>query len=232
MSSTSSPGRLESLADEPDLTLAAPADEVGDGSDRLLRVTRALIAEHRVRGGHHPSDLQAAQMQRSSVYWRYKDKDTLVNAAVAEPFLALLNPIRSLVDSTDLWLELSSALETMMYRIQAEPDTVKAGLLLKLQRWEPPTAAGSAVLEGTRAAEAELADWFGWVLPRNTVPKMSTRTWPGSWPASSTDSCLRRRWVTLSGRFCGQDPISLLTAVRTTRPAADLHSVNSSSPLR
>jgi AcrR family transcriptional regulator len=104
-------------------------------------------------------------MQRSSVYWRYKDKDTLVKAAVAEPFLALLKPLRSLTEPTDSWPELSRALETMMNRIQAEPDTVKAGLLLKMQRWEPPTLGGSAVLEGSRAAEADLASFFGRIMP-------------------------------------------------------------------
>ena len=104
-------------------------------------------------------------MQRSSVYWRYKDKDTLVKAAVAEPFLALLKPLRSLTEPTDSWPELSRALETMMNRVQAEPDTVKAGLLLKMQRWEPPTLGGSAVLEGSSAAEADLASFFGRIVP-------------------------------------------------------------------
>ena len=188
----------QSLAREPDPT-APPADEEGGGEDPLLRVTRALIAEHGYEGATISRICAAAQMQRSSVYWRYKDKDALVKAAVAEPFLALLNPLRSLTDSTDSWPELSRALETMMQRMQAEPDTVKAGLLLKLQRWEPPTAAGSAVLEGTSAAEAELAAWFGRICRRNTVPNRSTRTWRGSWPGSLTDSCSHRRWGTPSG---------------------------------
>jgi hypothetical protein len=53
----------------------------------------------------------------------------------------------------------------MMNRIQAEPDTVKAGLLLKMQRWEPPTLGGSAVREGSSAAEADLAAFFGRIMP-------------------------------------------------------------------
>ena len=155
----------QSLAREPDLATAPPADEERDEEDPLLRVTRALIAEHGYEGATISRICEAAQMQRSSVYWRYKDKDALVKAAVAEPFLALLNPLRSLTDSSDVWPELTRGLETMMQRMQADPDTVKAGLLLKLQRWEPPTAAGSAVLAGANLAEAELAAWFGRVLP-------------------------------------------------------------------
>jgi len=153
----------QSLTGEPDT--AASVDEVGGGEDPLLRVTRSLIAEHGYEGATISRICAAAQMQRSSVYWRYKDKDTLVKAAVAEPFPALLDPLRSLTAPTDSWPELSRALEAMMYRIQAEPDTVKAGLLLKMQRWEPPTAGGSAVLEGTSAAEADFAAFFGRIVP-------------------------------------------------------------------
>jgi len=155
----------QSLAREPDIATSTFADEASGGKDRLLRVTRSLIAEHGYEGATISRICAAAQMQRSSVYWRYKDKDALVKAAVAEPFLALLNPLQSLTDPTDGWPELSRALETIMDRVQAEPDTVKAGLLLKMQRWEPPTLGGSAVLEGSSAAEADLAAFFGRIVP-------------------------------------------------------------------
>ena len=158
-------GSAQSLAREPDRATTASAVEASGGDDRLLRVTRKLVAEHGYEGATISRICAAAQMQRSSVYWRYKDKDTLVKAAVAEPFLALLTPLRSLTEPTDSWPELSRALETMMNRVRAEPDTVKAGLLLKMQRWEPPTLGGSAVLEGSSAAEADLASFFGRIVP-------------------------------------------------------------------
>ena len=66
----------------------------GTGTGPLLHVTRSLVAEHGYEGATMSRICAASGMQRSSIYWRYKDKDTLVKAAVAEPFLALLDAVR------------------------------------------------------------------------------------------------------------------------------------------
>ncbi|GAA1787629.1 hypothetical protein GCM10009712_38850 [Pseudarthrobacter sulfonivorans] len=138
----------------------------GEGGNNLLHVTRALVAEHGYEGATMSRICAASGMKRSSVYWRHKDKDTLIKAAVAEPFVGLLAPFLVLPNPTDDWLhDLSYALETFMSEVLNHPDTVKAGLLLKLQRWDPPTSGGSTVLAGTALAEERLADWFKEVLP-------------------------------------------------------------------
>lgn len=146
-----------------------PASSAGAGRETatLLQVTRALVAEHGYEGATMSRICAESGMKRSSVYWRYKDKDALVKAAVAEPFVELLAPLRSLPNPSDHWLEdLSAALKTVMSQAHDEPDTVKAGLLLKLQRWDPPTSGGSAVLAGTTSVEERLADWFEVILPK------------------------------------------------------------------
>lgn len=158
---------LPPLGEEPYVPLPAesPSPEAGPEAVNLLRVTRALVAKHGYEGATMSRICEASGMQRSSVYWRYKDKDTLIRAAVAEPFLDLLTPLRQL-PATNRWREeLSSALSTVMSHAHAQPDTVKGGLLLKLQRWDPPTSGGSAVLAGTASIEAQLAGWFEDVLP-------------------------------------------------------------------
>ncbi|MGO4188635.1 TetR/AcrR family transcriptional regulator [Pseudarthrobacter sp. TAF60_1] len=145
---------------------ASTPEAEGEGADNLLHVTRALVAEHGYEGATMSRICAASGMKRSSVYWRHKDKDTLIKAAVAEPFVGLLAPFLVLPSPTHDWLQdLSSALETFMSDVLDHPDTVKAGLLLKLQRWDPPTSGGSAVLAGSALAEERLADWFKDVLP-------------------------------------------------------------------
>ncbi|RAN69538.1 hypothetical protein B5P43_35260 [Bacillus sp. SRB_336] len=141
------------------------AEADADATD-LLHVTRMLVAEHGYEGATMSRICAASGMQRSSIYWRYKDKDSLVKAAVADPFLALLKPLGSLSTSAEQWLEqLSGALRTLMCRVTEQPETVKAGLLLKIQRWDPPTAAGSAVVAGAHEVELRLAAWLDEVLP-------------------------------------------------------------------
>lgn len=165
-------GHVEPLSPKRDTSASfraqPPPAETGLGPEaaNLLRVTRALVAEHGYEGATMSRICEASGMQRSSVYWRYKDKDTLIKAAVAEPFLNLLAPLRQLPSASDHWLEeLSSALSTVMSHAHEQADTVKGGLLLKLQRWDPPTSGGSAVLAGTASVEAQLAGWFEDVLP-------------------------------------------------------------------
>ncbi|MDQ0826060.1 AcrR family transcriptional regulator [Arthrobacter sp. B2I5] len=151
---------LTALPARPETAQTAPE------TPNLLHVTRALVAEHGYEGATMSRICEASGMKRSSIYWRYKDKDALITAAVAEPFLELLTPLRELPMTSNDWLqELSSALTKVMSDAHEHPDTVKSGLLLKLQRWDPPTSGGSAVLAGTASAEEQLALWFEEVLP-------------------------------------------------------------------
>ncbi|MFI1459107.1 TetR/AcrR family transcriptional regulator [Nocardia carnea] len=141
----------------------ALADET-TGPAALLSVTRRLVAEHGYEGATIGRICSATGMQRSSVYWRYKDKDSLIKAAVAEPFLELLAPLHALGEKP--WTEeVSAALSTTMRGAHDHPDTIKAGLLLKVQQWDPPTAGGLAVAAGTAGAETALAEWFAEALP-------------------------------------------------------------------
>lgn len=136
------------------------------GPPALLHATCHLVAERGYEGATIGRICTAAGMQRSSVYWRYKDKDTLIKAAVAEPFLDLFAPIHELSDSSGNWTrDLATAIGATMRAAHENPDQVKAGLLLKVQQWDPPTAGAVAVLEGTAAVEAALRAWFARVLP-------------------------------------------------------------------
>ena len=179
-------GAFEAVARQPSSTpLEAPplehtaqeapsAEAEVDSGNNLLHVTRALVAEHGYEGATMSRICAASGMKRSSVYWRHKDKDTLIKAAVAEPFVGLLAPFLVLPNPTDDWLQdLSSALEKFMSEVLNHPETVKAGLLLKLQRWDPPTSGGSAVLAGTALAEERLADWFKGVLTSEGAESIS-----------------------------------------------------------
>ncbi|WP_051026939.1 TetR/AcrR family transcriptional regulator [Nocardia higoensis] len=153
---TEVPEASANASDRPD---AHPEPESGPGT--LLRVTRGLVAEHGYEGATIGRICAAADMQRSSVYWRYKDKDSLIEAAVAEPFLGLFAPMRALPESVADWAEdLAAAIGATLRAARVHPDAVKAGLLLKVQQWDPPTAGGVTVLAGMAALEAELTAWL------------------------------------------------------------------------
>ncbi len=135
-------------------------------ADALLRVTRSLIAERGYEGATIRRICDAAGVQRSSAYWRYKDKDALVKAAVSEPFLALFAALRALSGAAHDWpADLAGALGTAVRSAHAQPETVKAGLLIRVRRWDEPTSSGAAVVNGIAATEASLAAWFDRVLP-------------------------------------------------------------------
>lgn len=168
---TSAFGALRTGSDPVPTTAAAlpaqpqPAAE-HTGPAGLLGATRRLVAEHGYEGATIGRICAATGMQRSSVYWRYKDKDSLIKAAVAEPFLELFAPLHALPHAQQPWAaELSNALGATLRGAHDQPDTIKAGLLLEVQQWDPPTAGGLAVAAGTAAAERALADWFAEVLP-------------------------------------------------------------------
>lgn len=135
------------------------ADE--SGTAVLLRATRRLVAEHGYEGATIGRICAASDMQRSSVYWRYRDKDALIKAAVAEPFLDLFAPLRALPDAPRSWTEeLAAAITATLRAAYEAPSAVKAGLLLGVQQCDPPTAGGTAVLAGIAEVEAELAAWL------------------------------------------------------------------------
>ena len=135
------------------------------GPEALLRVTRSLIAEHGYEGATIRQICAAAGIQPSSAYWRYKDKDALVKAAVWEPFLALLAPLRTLPESAHDWPGEPCRCTEHDDALGARPAGHGQGLLLRVRRWDEPTSSGSAGLDGIAATEAGLAAWFDRVLP-------------------------------------------------------------------
>lgn len=150
---------------EAEIDLAPPVQDER-GVDALLRITRSLVAERGYEGATIGRICEASGLKRSSVYWRYQDKDALVSAAVADPFLALLQPLGSLPDPGPSWVDdLAVGLRATLRAAQADPDTVKAGLLLKAQRWDPPTSAGSALVEGSQRWQDDLGAWFERIPP-------------------------------------------------------------------
>jgi AcrR family transcriptional regulator len=101
-------------------------------------------------------------MQRSSIYWRYKNKDELIRAAVAEPFLELVSASRlGAVADTDAWPSmLAASVQRSVEGAMDSPDTVKAGLLLKLQRRDPPSLGSQTIQLGVDSEVAALDAWI------------------------------------------------------------------------
>lgn len=149
----------------------------------LLKATRKLVAELGYEGATVGRICDISGVQRSSLYWRYSDKDALIKAAVADPFLNLFAPLQSLnkqsADQPDWQGALIEAVAKSMHYIVAQPETVKAGLLLKVQRWDPPTSGATAITNGINELERHLAIWFSSVLPpeRSTHPLGEHLAW-------------------------------------------------------
>lgn len=150
------PGPARSSAGSPEND--GPRDEA---DAEMLRVTRSLVAEHGYEGATIGRICARTGLPSSSVYWRHKDKDALVRAAVADPFRDLFTPLTTLPDPDEAWKdELDAALRRVLHGARSCADTVRAGLLLKAQRREPPTSAGTAIVEHSVAVEDEMARWL------------------------------------------------------------------------
>ena len=105
---------------------------------------------------------ERAQSSAAPSTGRYKGKDELIQAAVAEPFLALINaPSTNTIAVSNSWATVLA--ESVQRSIEAgaeNPDTVKAGLLLKLHRRDP-LSLGSRAIQLGLASEAEaLRKWI------------------------------------------------------------------------
>lgn len=139
-----------------------PADGTEAGSPEiLLAVTRSLVAESGYEGATLARICERSQTQRSSIYWRYQNKDTLIREAVAEPFLALMAAPEHMAQPDHGWRSrLAASLAESVESAMESPDTVKAGLLLKLQRRDPPSLGGQAIQAGMAREFASLDTWI------------------------------------------------------------------------
>ncbi|WP_017934599.1 TetR/AcrR family transcriptional regulator [Nocardioides sp. Iso805N] len=147
-------------ANEPPLAASA---QVGV---ELLRVTRDLVAEYGYEGATMGRICEAAGVRKSSVYWRFKDKEALVEAAVSQPYVDVFGHFERLpsLDAArgTTWTDaVTGAVTVAVARILAafenEPALVKAGLLLKAhQRGAPSTA----ILEGSAQVQSQLTGWL------------------------------------------------------------------------
>jgi AcrR family transcriptional regulator len=150
------PGTDAEQPDEPD-------DEHSAVTMRtLLGVTCDLVAEHGYEGATISRICEAAGLRRSSVYWRFKDKESLVTAAVATPYAGMLGGLLNLPSAghfTDTgWAdEVAHAVHRVLSMSAREPTLVKAGLLLKVQRLGAPSAE---IRAGSDRVETGLAAWF------------------------------------------------------------------------
>lgn len=107
--------------------------EIDEADVALLAVTRELVAAHGYEGATIERICQASGMKRSSVYWRHKDKDSLVKAAVSEQFLDAMGRLEHLPNADGLTLPevanvLGAELAQVPVRSDADSALMKAGL--------------------------------------------------------------------------------------------------------
>ncbi|MCX6499412.1 MAG: helix-turn-helix domain containing protein [Arthrobacter sp.] len=141
----------------------ARATPAGPGTqDVLLATTRSLVAERGYEGATLTRICERSATQRSSIYWRFKNKDELIRAAVADPFLTLVSASRlGPVATPDVWPSmLAASLQRSVIAAMSSQDTVKAGLLLKLQRRDPLSLGSQAIQLGVAREVAALDAWI------------------------------------------------------------------------
>lgn len=143
----------------PVLDVATPVTE---NHDILLRVTRNLVSARGYEGATLARICEHSGMKRSSVYWRYSDKDKLVDAAVAGPFLEIMasNPGDQRASKDDAVRFLASSLAESVKRGIRDRESVRAGLLMKLQHRQPPSAASTRIQEALAEQEISVSRWL------------------------------------------------------------------------
>lgn len=154
-------GRRFMAHDELDEFKSQESAEVGT-DHYLLSSTRQLVSERGYEGATLARICDLSGMQRSSVYWRYKDKDRLVEAAVADPFLEIMQ-VPQVADQQTSVNSASHVANALINCVQAaiqDRDAVRAGLLMKLQHRQPPAAASQRIQEGLADQERKLSKWL------------------------------------------------------------------------
>ncbi|NVN00180.1 TetR/AcrR family transcriptional regulator [Arthrobacter sp. SDTb3-6] len=137
-----------------------PSIEDGAG-DPLLATTRSLVAERGYEGATLSRICARSGVQRSSIYWRYKGKDELIHAAVTSEFLDLGATSKLPPPDGAAWLNMIAAnLQESVEVAWKSPDTVRAGLLLKLQRRDPSPLGSQAIQQGVAQEAAALEQWI------------------------------------------------------------------------
>ncbi len=120
-----------------------------DETPGLLNAVRALVAEKGYNGATLSRICQRSGMQRSSVYWRYKDKDQLISAAVSAPFLKLADTmIPKEKDTAPGIAHFARASAESIGLAMEDRSAAVAGLLLKLQSRTPLVLASSTIVQG------------------------------------------------------------------------------------
>lgn len=139
-----------------------PAPDPDDLEEYLLHVTRILVSKYGYEGASISRICKATGMSRSSVYWRYRDKDALMRAAITDRYLSVKGNLKHLPTGSgvDVPAALAEELIAMVRRVQQMPATAKSGVLIAVQRWDPPIVASAALVKGSRATEIFFASWL------------------------------------------------------------------------
>lgn len=132
-----------------------------NADEALLKAARHLVAKYGYEGATLARICEQSCVKKSSLYWRLKDKDSLVKTAVAGNFKTLLQPFYE-IDTNYLECKqgLAGAIQEYLYNVTSAPNTSKAALLLALQRWDPPQPSTLAVRECLEQVESAIADFI------------------------------------------------------------------------
>ena len=141
---------------------AGPAAREEDTPSDLLGHVRSLVAQRGYEGATFAQICAAAGVARSSIYWKYEDKDALIKDAFVGPYLEMKGELDSLPDAREVGVAeaLAHELVAMNGRLHASPLVAAGGLLIAAQRRKPTTPAGHALIAGSRSSEQRLASWL------------------------------------------------------------------------
>lgn len=139
-----------------------PAAHEEDAPTDLLGHVRSLVAQRGYEGATFSQICAAAGVARSSIYWKYEDKDALIKDAFVGPYLEMKGELDSLPDAREAGIAETLARELVATngRLHASPLVAAGGLLIAAQRRKPPTPAGHALIAGSRSSEQRLASWL------------------------------------------------------------------------
>lgn len=139
-----------------------PEPSVAENHDVLLSATRMLVSARGYEGATLARICEHSGMKRSSVYWRYSDKDKLVEAAVAGPFLEIMasNPEGQCSSVEEAAEFLTGTLGKNVRLALQDREAVRAGLLMKLQHRQPPSAASARIQEVLAEQEISVSRWL------------------------------------------------------------------------
>ena len=133
---------------------------------KILDAAAEIAGERGYEGTSIAAVRERCGLPPSSIYWHFKDKDDLIAAVIERSFGTWLGALDfSDVEGDSVEVQGSALAAQVVKALMDEPDFLRLGLMLTLERRPQETSARRKFLEVREVALARIKDFFRHLAP-------------------------------------------------------------------